>query len=204
MRRKHVVPDDRQNEQQPSVDPQPAAGEEGTAAPEATVSAPEAEAAAAPPAEPAEERIARLEAELEAMKDRYLRALAELENVRRRARLEAEEARRFANERLLSELLPVVDNLARALESAEQTPNSEGLKSGVELIYRQLCDVLARAGLQRIEAVGQPFDPNVHEAIMQVEPKEGEAPHQVVEELRPGYKLHDRVVRPALVKVTSG
>ena len=74
----------------------------------------------------------------------------------------------------------------------------------MELIYRRFADVLQRAGLERIEAVDQPFDPNLHEAIMQVEPQEGQQPHHVVEELRPGYKLNERVVRPTLVKVTSG
>lgn len=146
----------------------------------------------------------RLAAEAADWKDRCLRAIADMDNVRRRARLEADEARRFANLGLIADLLPVLDNFARAVESAEQTEDFEALRSGVELIHRQLSELLERTGLERIEAVGQPFDPNFHEAILQVEPQEGQAPHQVVEELRAGYRMKDRVVRPTLVKVTSG
>lgn len=149
-------------------------------------------------------RVQQLEAELAEAKDRYLRSLADMDNVRRRARMDAEEARKFANENLITELLPVLDNLTRALEAAEQTTNLEALQSGVEQIRRQFSDVLTRAGVEPIQALNQPFDPNLHEAIMQVEPQEGQEPHQVVEELRAGYKLNDRVVRPSLVKVTSG
>ena len=145
-----------------------------------------------------------LEAELAEWKDRALRAAADMENVRRRARLDADEARKFANENLVSELLPVVDNFTRALEAAEQTSDFEALKNGVDLTRRQLLDALRRAGVEQIPALGQPFDPNLHEAIMQVEAQDGQEPGQVVEELRPGYRLHDRVVRPSLVKVTSG
>ena len=149
-------------------------------------------------------RIEQLEAELAEAKDRYLRAIAEMENVRRRARQEAETERKFANERLITELLPVMDNFIRALEAAEQTENLEALKNGVDQIQRLFAEVLERAGLERIDALGQPFDPNLHEAIMQVEPRDGQEPHQVVDELRAGYRLADRVLRPTLVKVTSG
>lgn len=144
-----------------------------------------------------------LRAERDEWKDRALRTAAESENYRRRARLDADEQRKYANERLISEILPVLDNFTRALEAAEATDNIEALKEGVQATHRQLADALNRAGLSRIEAVGQPFDPNHHEAIMQVAPGDGQEPNQVVEELRAGYKLHDRVVRPSLVKVTS-
>jgi molecular chaperone GrpE len=150
------------------------------------------------------DQVAQLEAEVAEWKDRTLRAVADMENVRRRARIDAEEARKFASEGLLSDLLPVLDNFGRALEAAEQTSDFEALKSGVDLTRRQLLDVLNRNGLRQIEALGQPFDPNLHEAIMQAEPQEGQQPGQVVEELRPGYRLNDRVIRPSLVKVTSG
>jgi molecular chaperone GrpE len=143
-------------------------------------------------------------AEGEDWKSKYLYSLAEMDNVRRRARLDAEDARKFANERLVSDLLPVLDNFNRALEAADQGGTLESLRSGVELIHRQLNDILTRAGLERIEAVGQPFDPNLHQAVMQVEPEEGQDAHLVVQELQAGYRLNDRVVRPTLVKVTSG
>lgn len=142
--------------------------------------------------------------EAEEWKNRYLYSLAEMDNVRRRARLDAEEARKFANERLISDLLPVLDNFGRALAAAEQGGSMESFKSGVDLIHRQFHDVLTRAGLEKIDAEGQPFDPNLHQAVIQVEPEDGQEPHQVVEELQPGYRLNDRVVRPSLVKVTSG
>jgi molecular chaperone GrpE len=156
------------------------------------------------PDETTDGRVAELEKELADWKDRCLRAMADMDNVRRRARIEAEEARKYANENLVADLLPVLDNFSRALDAAGQTSSVEALASGVEQIHRQLSEVLARAGLRRIDAVGQPFDPNLHEAILQVEPQEGQEAHQVVEELRPGYRLNDRVVRPSLVKVTSG
>jgi molecular chaperone GrpE len=147
--------------------------------------------------------VERLQAEVADWKDRALRAAADMENVRRRARLDVEEAHRFASERLITDLLPVLDNFTRALEASDQTRNLEALRSGVEQIHRQLSDLLSRSGVEQIEAVGQPFDPNVHEAIMQVEPEEGQEPNQVVDELRAGYKLSGRVIRPTLVKVTS-
>jgi molecular chaperone GrpE len=136
--------------------------------------------------------------------DQALRLAAEKDTALRRSRQDIEDARKYASEKLIADLLPVVDNFARALEAAEQNPSVEALKEGVDATHRQLMDALQRVGLARIEALGQPFDPNVHEAIMQVAPTDGQEANQVVEELRAGYKLHDRVVRPSLVKVTSG
>jgi molecular chaperone GrpE len=151
-----------------------------------------------------DEELEQLRAEAEEWKDRCLRAIADMENFRRRARVDAEDAGRRVSERLVADLLPIADNLGRALEAAAQAQDFDALHSGVELIHRQFRDVLAAAGLKRIQAVGRPFDPNLHEAIMQVEPAEGQQPHEVVEELRAGYTLNDRVLRPSLVKVTSG
>lgn len=150
------------------------------------------------------ERITQLEAELAEMKDRYLRSLADMENVRRRARLDVEDAHRYGNDKLMTDLLPVLDNMARALEAADTAADLDAWKQGVDATRRQLMESLERNGLKRLESVGQDFDPNRHEAIMQVEPGEGQRPHEVVEELRSGYTLHDRVLRPALVKVASG
>ena len=148
-------------------------------------------------------RIAALETELAESKDRWLRTLAEMDNVRRRAARDAEDARRFANEKLLAELLPVLDNLQRAIEASAQTENFDALKEGVELTQRQFIELLDRNGLRKIEAVGSPFDPNLHEAIMQVPPQDDQEAGQVVEELRTGYSLNERVIRPSLVKVTA-
>lgn len=145
-----------------------------------------------------------LQQECAEWKERALRAAADLENFRRRSAMEAQNARKYANEGLIYDLLPVLDNFQRAVEAAEKTPNFDALKSGVDLIQRQLDEVLKKVGLETIPAVGEAFDPNVHQAVMQVEPQDGQPPHLVVEELRPGYKLNDRVLRPSLVKVTSG
>lgn len=150
------------------------------------------------------DRISELEAELGEMKDRYLRSLADMENVRRRARLDVEDAHRFGTDKLMTDLLPVLDNMARALATADSAADLEAWKQGVDATRRQLAEALERHGLKRLEAVGQDFDPNRHEAILQVEPGEGQRSHEVVEELRSGYTLHDRVLRPSLVKVTSG
>ena len=158
-------------------------------------------AATAAPAAP--DVAERLEAEIAELKDRNLRLLAEMDNIRRRTEREKEDARKFASEGLLSDLLPALDNFARALQAAEQTTDFGALKNGVDLTHRQLLEALTRHGLKKIEAAGQPFDPNLHEAIMQVPPQEGQEAHRVVEELRSGYTLNDRVLRPTLVKVTS-
>lgn len=187
--------------EQPEVDEQQNAAAEGA---EAVAVGDDLDSADAGNLPEADARVAELEQQLNEWKDRCLRQAAEADNLRRRTLREAEDAKRFANERLVSDLLPVLDNFGRALDAAGQTDNFEALKGGVEAIYRMLDDVLSRAGLQRIEAVGQPFDPNLHEAIMQVPADEEHEAGQVVEELRPGYRLNDRVVRPSLVKVTTG
>jgi molecular chaperone GrpE len=134
--------------------------------------------------------------------DKFLRAVADLDNYRRRARQEMDEVRKFGNEQLISDLLGVLDNFERAVQAAETSQNAEALRDGVSLIHRQLLDTLAKAGLEPIEALHQPFDPTLHEAIMQVEAEEHE-PNTVVEELRKGYQLHGRLIRPSLVKVSG-
>jgi molecular chaperone GrpE len=156
----------------------------------------------ADPARLAEEIAAR-ERELGELNDRYLRALADVENLKRRHRQELEDARRFGNEQLLSSLLGVLDNLQRALEAAENSENFAALRDGVSLTQRQLLDLLSRSGLQAIEAVGQPFDPALHEAIGHVEAENGQAPDTVVQEVQRGYTLHGRLLRPSLVRVAG-
>ena len=156
--------------------------------------------------EPAAEdkRYTALEAEVADTRDRLLRSIADMDNVRRRAARDSEDARRFANERLLGDLVPVLDSMALALDAAAQSSDLEALKEGVGLTHRLFQDILARHGLKRIEALGQPFDPNQHEAIAQVPAADDQEPNQVVEELRAGYSLNDRVVRPSLVKIAAG
>jgi len=136
--------------------------------------------------------------------ERYLRTRADFDNYRKRTRGEQEDMKRWAHEEIVAQLLPILDNFERALESSEGQQNPQAFADGVRMIYRQLSDTLKKAGLETIPAEGEPFDPTIHEAIMQVEPGEGQAPHEVVEELRKGYKLNGRLLRAALVKVTSG
>ena len=148
-------------------------------------------------------RLAELELELSDARDRYVRTLAEMENLRRRSRVEIENAARSGSERLAGELLPVLDNFERAMQTAASISKVDELLSGVELIHRQLFEALRRAGVRRIECIGLPFDPNLHEAIMRTEAEDGTESGVIVEELRPGYLLQDRVLRASLVKVTA-
>src|SRR5438552_2941127 len=148
------------------------------------------------------ERIQDLERQLAEQKDRMLRAMAEADNVRRRTQRDAEDRVRYANEALLRELIPILDNFDRALASARAAGGAETVMSGVELIQRELLRVLERAGVARYSAVGQPFDPTRHEAIARVVSVDA-APDTVVSETAPGYLLHGRVLRPAMVAVAA-
>jgi len=147
-------------------------------------------------------RIADLERQLADQKDRMLRAMAEADNVRRRAQRDAEERVRYANEALVRELIPVLDNFDRALASARAAGGAESVVAGIELTQRELLRVLERAGVSRYSAVGQPFDPTRHEAIARVVSVDA-TPDTVVSETAPGYALQGRVVRPALVAVAA-
>ncbi len=149
-----------------------------------------------------ESRVQQLERDLAEQKDRMLRAMAEADNVRRRAQRDAEDRVRYANESLLRELIPVLDNLDRALTSARTAKGAESVVAGVELIQRELLRVLERAGVVRYSAVGQPFDPARHEAIARVVSVDA-APDTVVSETAPGYLLQGRVLRPAMVAVAA-
>lgn len=136
--------------------------------------------------------------------DRVLRLQAEIENVRKRAQRDVEEGLRFANLPLIEDLLPVLDNLTRATESASTEATAAGLVDGVQMVVRQLEEVLARRGCGRIEpAPGEEFDPHVHEALLQ-QPSDDAPAGSVATLVQAGYQLHDRVVRPAKVIVSSG
>jgi molecular chaperone GrpE len=134
--------------------------------------------------------------------DQYLRALADMENARRRHRQELADRQQFANERLLNDLLPVLDNLERALGAANNSQDSGGLKEGVQLTARQFLAVLMSYGVNPIDAVGQPFDPLLHEAVGQVETDEH--PEGIIAaELQRGYVLNGRTLRPSRVMVAK-
>lgn len=132
--------------------------------------------------------------------NRLLRMQADFENFKRRARQEKEEFYKYASESLMLQLLPVVDNFERALAAGGD--DAKNLLAGIQMIERQLKEVLQREGLQAIESVGQEFDPNLHEAVMQVESDDYPA-NTCVEELQKGYRLKDKVIRPAMVKVAQ-
>jgi molecular chaperone GrpE len=134
--------------------------------------------------------------------DRYLRQVAELENFKKRINREREEAIRFANEALVKDLLPIVDNLERAVTHSKDGGNGKPLVEGIEMVLRGLFDVLAKHGVIQVSAVGQPFDPEKHEAMAQVE-VETHKPNTIVEEYHKGYMLRDRLLRPALVSVAK-
>lgn len=138
--------------------------------------------------------------EAEAHYDRYLRAAADLDNARKRAQREREEYVRFANESLLREILPVLDNFDRALGAARQSSEVESFAAGVELIQRELLRVLEKFGVTPYTALGQPFDPERHEAVQRVV-KPDVPDMTVVQETLRGYLLNGRVLRPAMVVV---
>jgi molecular chaperone GrpE len=153
--------------------------------------------AASVPAEPAE--LQRVKAERDTLLDRLARAQAEFDNARKRAVREQQEFKEFAAADVIKTLLPVLDSFERALQ-VKSDPSD--FRSGVELIYKQLQDALARLGVKVIPSTGEQFNPHVHEAIEMVETSD--APdHQVLEELQRGYKLKDRLLRPAMVRVAK-
>jgi molecular chaperone GrpE len=142
------------------------------------------------------------EKEAQANYDRYLRQVAELENYKKRTARDKEETARLANESLMKDMLPIVDNLERAVAHAQGGGNGKPLVEGVEMVLRGLIDMLGKHGLVQISAVGQPFDPERHEAMAQVE-SVSHAPNTVVEEYHKGYLLFDRLLRTALVSVAK-
>lgn len=159
------------------------------------------------PARIIEEELTRLSQALEektreadATHDRYLRALAELDNARKRAQRDREEYIRFANESLLRELLPVLDNFDRAIQAARASAGAEAFVAGVELMQRELLRVLEKFGVTAFSAVGELFNPKRHEAVARV-PTTDHPEMTVVEETLRGYLLNGRVLRPAMVTV---
>jgi molecular chaperone GrpE len=148
------------------------------------------------------EELAAQKAETERFRDLYLRERAEVENYKKRVQRDHAEAVRYASTHLTRDLAGVLDNLERAIEHAESGGNGQPLVEGVRLVLRDALDVLARHGITRIEAAGEVFDPNRHEAIASVHVPQTE-PNQVVQQFQPGYALHGRVVRPAKVSVSA-
>lgn len=145
--------------------------------------------------------LEKLQAELQEQQQRTLRVQADFDNFRRRTQKEKEDLGKYASSKLITELLPVIDNFERALQASEENPEFESFSKGVSMIFRQLESVLATEGLSAMKSVGEPFNPEYHQAIMQVESDEFEE-GIVVEEVQKGYMLKDKVLRPAMVKVS--
>lgn len=157
------------------------------------------------------EQIAARSTEIERLKDQLLRERAELENFKRRMQRERSESLRYASEHLLRDLLPVIDNLERAIDAAskggasetpQQAARVENLVTGVKMVVQQFVETLGRFGVTRVVASGQPFDPAHHEAVAHVDTDQHPAGN-VVDEHAPGYRLHERLLRPAQVTVAK-
>jgi molecular chaperone GrpE len=156
----------------------------------------------APTDEECRELLAQKENELKQEKDRFLRLAADLENTRRRLEREASEGMCYANESLLREMLPALDNLERAIEHSEKEADYKSLLEGVRMTAKGFLDALAKFGCKPVEALGKNFDPNYHEAMMQQEnPDRPE--NEVLLEVRKGYTLNERLLRPSMVVVSK-
>ena len=178
-----------------------------TDAPEATPVEAAAETAA-PETRPEEDlrtRLAAKEKEAAENYDRYLRAAAELDNYRKRAARDKEDAIKYGNEKLIRDILPILDSLDRALQQASELSarnNFEAFQQGLELIHTQILGCLERHGVEKIAAKGEEFDPERHQALMQVETPEVES-NRVIDEYESGYTLHGRLLRPSKVSVSK-
>jgi len=147
------------------------------------------------------ERVAGLEQERDDFRNLLQRTRAEFENYQKRSQRDSAQERRYAHGALALDILPILDNFERAVAAAKQAGESGPLVQGVSLIQNQVMDALKRNGITRIEAQGQPFDPNMHQAVMQ-QPSAEQPPNTVLKILEQGFMLHDRVLRPASVVVS--
>lgn len=175
---------------------------ENDAAPQESPAPAESSAEQVATAEAPADPTAQLKAELEATRDKYLRTAADFDNYRKRARRDVEDAEKKGKESLLREILPVFDNLERAATSAAQAPEAKAIADGVRMVLKQFFDTLERANIRRVPAVGAPFDPNIHEAIQQIESAD-QPPGTVIAEVQAGYQMGDRLVRAAMVVVAK-
>jgi molecular chaperone GrpE len=142
------------------------------------------------------------EGEIEALKDQLLRTVAESENIRRRASRDVENAHKYANEKLLEDLLPVLDSLEKALELPDRSDDAKAVLEGIEISLRMFRETLERGGVLIVDPLGEPFDPSKHEALAMV-PNEEVEPNSVIEVVQKGYLLNERVVRAARVVVSA-
>lgn len=174
-----------------------------TATPEASPAEAEASsgaetAAAEAPADPLEQA----QAEAKRLKEQLLRTAADFDNFRKRTRKELVDAEQRGTDQLLKEMLPVFDNLERAAQHAETASEVQSLADGIRMVMKQFTDTLGRLNIERVESVGKPFDPSVHEAIQQMATDE-HPPGSVAAEVQAGYRQGERLIRPALVVVAK-
>ena len=156
----------------------------------------------APPALDAAALLAATEERAASLKDQLLRTAADFDNFRKRARREVDDARQAGRDGMLKDLLPVFDNLERAAQHVTSATDVESVASGIELVMKQFRDTLGKHGIERIQSVGQPFDPSVHEAIQQLATSDFE-PGSVAGEVQGGYRMGERLIRPAMVVVAK-
>ena len=148
-----------------------------------------------------ESEVDKLKKQIDELKNEYARAYADTENLKKRLNAEAEQTRKYRIQDFAKEILPVIDNLERALQT-EVNEADEGFKKGVEMTYNQLITALKNEGVEVMDCLNKPFDPNLEQALMQ-EKKEGVESGIVIEVLQKGYLLKDRILRPAMVKVSE-
>ncbi|RSK27904.1 nucleotide exchange factor GrpE [Bacillus sp. HMF5848] len=147
-------------------------------------------------------QVTELTAKLEETENRLLRLQADFDNYRRRVRLDMEAAEKYRAQSLINDILPALDNFERAMKVEATDDASKSLMKGMEMVYRQLLDALTKEGVEAIQAVGEQFDPHLHQAVMQEDNSDYPA-NTVIEEFQKGYKLKDRVIRPSMVKVNN-
>ncbi|MGD9676798.1 MAG: nucleotide exchange factor GrpE [Vulcanibacillus sp.] len=145
--------------------------------------------------------VAQLKEKIEESQNRLMRVQADFDNFRKRTTTEKEDLAKYVNAQLIKSLLPACDNFERAIKAAKENDNLDSLLQGIEMVYRQIEDVLTNEGLKEIESLGKSFNPEYHQAVMQVESEEHEA-GVIIEELQKGYLFKGRVIRPSMVKVS--
>jgi len=149
-----------------------------------------------------QEQLAKALDEAKIHQEQYLRTLADMENLRKRTQRDKEDLAKYANENILREILPVIDNLERAVEHAEQAESDEGLFEGVQMTLTQFGQLLGKFGVEPVDAIGQPFDPAYHQAMGQMESEEYPV-NTVVQQMQKGYQLNKRLLRPAFVMLAK-
>lgn len=146
--------------------------------------------------------VEKLELQLKEEEERYLRLRADFDNLKRRTQVEREAASKYRSQSLLTDILPVIDNIERALQVKATTEDGESIKKGIEMVHGSLIEAAKKEGLEVIDSVDAPFDPNFHQAVFQ-EKDDSKEPGIILEELQRGYKLKDRVLRASMVKVNE-